>query len=621
MKSEMHHLVFLAVLAVVLLTANLGGYDLWPPDEPRYAQVAWEMLSSGDYLLPRVNNQPYTEKPPLLFWMIAAASLPGGDVTAWTARIPSVIAGLIVLLFTYLLAKHLFNRHTAFWSVLILLTMQRFWWNARCGQIDMLLTACVIIGLYAFMRWETDKRYFWLILFYLTATAGLYAKGPGTLVFPVLFVLAWSWPQQERRRYWIQLGLGGAMALILYALWAAPAHMAAAHEAQTAAADTFASNMFRQTIGRFLLGVSHANWPWYYLTTLPVDWLPWTLFLPWTLLWTWRHRRENAAIRFLLCSTLPAFIFFTIAIGKRNVYLLPLFPSFAMLFALSIQELMNSDPVKWRKGIGIALLIVLLIIAAAPAALFLTPYKNLWTPSLFVISGAALLPAYLLLRSLASSRTTNLHQLTAAMFVLLSLSGVWLAFPLINVYKSARDFCAPVRQLAEQQEDFDLYTIGFAREEYLFYSRHFFKELYTEVIPLEHGHNMNPMALARFQNDLSHAIGKATAKVDIKDIKSISPEEWALLQQAIRNAVLKEEYAPELIADFKEALAKAGRDFFKAFESSRPAYLYVQEYDWRWIYALHPDIQDAKVLHEELVGRRHVLLIANPAGEALLDKV
>ena len=60
MNKEWMRIGAALALAAVLFSINLGGYDLWPPDEPRYALVAREMMDSGDYLHPRVNNQPYT---------------------------------------------------------------------------------------------------------------------------------------------------------------------------------------------------------------------------------------------------------------------------------------------------------------------------------------------------------------------------------------------------------------------------------------------------------------------------------------------------------------------------------------------------------------------------------
>ena len=68
MRSYRFPLAALLLLAPVLFLANTWGYDLWPADEPRFGQVAREMMESGDYLVPHINGEPYKEKPPLLFW-------------------------------------------------------------------------------------------------------------------------------------------------------------------------------------------------------------------------------------------------------------------------------------------------------------------------------------------------------------------------------------------------------------------------------------------------------------------------------------------------------------------------------------------------------------------------
>ena len=50
--------------------ASIWLRPLWPVDETRYASVAWEMWLRGDFLVPYVNGEPYSHKPPLLFWLI-----------------------------------------------------------------------------------------------------------------------------------------------------------------------------------------------------------------------------------------------------------------------------------------------------------------------------------------------------------------------------------------------------------------------------------------------------------------------------------------------------------------------------------------------------------------------
>ena len=91
-KYDWRHVALVFLLAAALFGLGIRRYDVWPPDEPRFAQVAREMLQSGNYLNLTVNGEAYTEKPPLLFWAMAWVGHFFGDVTEMAARVPSVAA-------------------------------------------------------------------------------------------------------------------------------------------------------------------------------------------------------------------------------------------------------------------------------------------------------------------------------------------------------------------------------------------------------------------------------------------------------------------------------------------------------------------------------------------------
>ena len=86
--------VGLGVAALYLL--GLGATDLWAPDEPRYAHVTDEIVTGGHgtagLIVMHVDGEPYSEKPPLYFWLAAVASAPAGRVTEMSARLPSALA-------------------------------------------------------------------------------------------------------------------------------------------------------------------------------------------------------------------------------------------------------------------------------------------------------------------------------------------------------------------------------------------------------------------------------------------------------------------------------------------------------------------------------------------------
>ncbi|MDQ1300498.1 MAG: hypothetical protein QG637_416, partial [Chloroflexota bacterium] len=353
MKQHRWLLFGLLAFGALLFFVNLGGYDLWPADEPRFGEVAREMMQSGDYLAPHVNGEPYKEKPPLLFWLIATASAPFGDVTEFSARVPSALAALVTVLCTFLLASRLYGPRVAFWSAVVLMTGLRFWWQARTAQIDMVLTACMSAALLSFWMWHTCKNRRWLVAFYAAIALGVYAKGPAAIIFPLLMIFAFFWrkPAERRQIHWV---LGTLAVVALIAIWLIPARMAVATGSGESLQSSIGSVVYRQMIGRFFMGVSKAQPPWYYATTIPVDLMPWTLLLPYTLPWVWRRRKEEGAMRLLLSWIVPALIFFSICSGKRAIYILPMFPVFAILIARSVLDLTFGERTAWRKCTGMA---------------------------------------------------------------------------------------------------------------------------------------------------------------------------------------------------------------------------------------------------------------------------
>lgn len=608
-----YHLPILIALSMLLFLVNLGGYDLWPPDEPRFAQVAREMLDSGDYLVPRMNGQPYTEKPPMLFWMAAAFSLPVGDVTEFTARLPLALGGIATVILTYLLAKRLFDPRVAFWSALILITNQRIWWQARFGQIDMLLTAFVTGGILCLWLWHRSRQQRWLVGLYLAMAAALLTKGPPGLVFPIFLAVAFYWGRKEDRRQ-LHLISGTAVALLVAAAWMIPARMAITVESGVTAGDGIASNLFRQTIGRFFLGISHAQWPWFYATHIPVDLVPWALFLPWTLYWMWTRRKESEEMRFLLAWIVPAFIFFSICIGKRSVYLLPLYPPMAILIARSVLALMEGAQIKWRRSIGGIWGVILLALALAPLALPFTKYDESWHVSLIAVTLFAGACGVQALYSAFQSDGRNLMRDMTIHFSVVALLCSLLVFPAIDPYKSARSYCAPLRALSDSDTQFNLYSLGFSKEEYVYYANHFHEPILCELLNIEEMKDLPDYEQARTQSKLKRAIQKAVREVPITSFEQVTDAEVEGLRAAVESALDPDEPQREYLASYEKAVRVHLDRLFSSMEGPRPAFIMVLEEDWRWVLALEPDGRALEVLNRTNVGSREVLLLANTAA-------
>ena len=611
-------LLMLALAA--LFGANLDGYGVWAPDEPRFAQVAREMMQRGNYLVPQVNGEDYLEKPPLLFWATALFSQFSGDVTPLTARIPSWLGGVATVVLTWMLAWRMFGARVAFWSALILSTGYRFWWQARTGQIDMLLTACTTVALYHLWQWDQDRKLFRLPVIYGAVAAGLLAKGPPAAIFPVMLILSLYWRDQGSRRavHWVA-GLFFALGIAL--LWYIPARLAIAGGGETTVAEGIGGNLFRNTIGRAVMGVSKAQWPWYYVVSLPSDWLPWSLFLPWVAWRVWKDRHADRMRHFLWCWTFPAFLLFSAAIGKRAIYILPLYPALAILTALAVLELMDSDRVKWRKRTGLVWVTALFLLGVAPHVLPFTGHGDKYTAGAVFVSFATLSVAAVSLVYVLRTECRRLHAVMAASAALLFAGAAFVVFPAMDPYKSAEHISAPVRALSERGADYDLFCMRFSREEYVYYSKKFHEPVLTDLVgkasipPEELAH------AARVQIKGKSAISHAVEDVPIADLASPTPEERAALEAALHQALAEQEEKLAGALQFEDDLRAELAAFAEKLQSGRPAFFFVQDDDWRWIAALLPETLKLHGLVQREVGRRHALLLANEPGKALLDRL
>lgn len=643
------HIPLITVLlcGAVLFGLNVWGYDLWAPDEPRFAQVAREILQTGDWIVMYVNGEPYYEKPPLMFWTIAALSIPFGGVTELTARAPSILGALATLLLTFLLAERLYGKRVAFASSVILMTMALFWWQARTAQIDMFLTAWTTLTLFAFWRHYETQRAKWLVVMYGAIAAAVFAKGPPGVVFPLLLAFTFYWRRREERRS-LHLGIGIAAVAILIGVWFIPANlMADAKETRPEIAEdtsivVIAENLFRQTIGRFVLGVSKHQPPWYYLENLPVNVFPWTLFLPWTVYAVWKRRREGPAMRLLLCWTLPALMFFSISSGKRAIYLLPLFPAFAILFGTTIVELMDSGRATWRRRTGYVWAAILLALGLPAFPLgYLAASGNLDAFGVFLRakdlpieiadSGLAVIltalplsvcALFFCVHAIVSARRAEGRMIPYAIaghFAGLAAVLAVIVFPFVDTFKGASDFCAPVRTLAKQGEVFRLYSVAFSREEYVFYSNHYHVPFLVEEWPLSVPEGRDPEEVALQQRALGSLLRRATQDVPIADIQSITDKDIEDLLSAADAAFGFASAKSDLAGPFRDAMTAAVQEFAVDFSGPEPAFMYVLSRDWRWLLTFAPAMRDLTVADCEAVGSRQVLLIANDAGRRLLD--
>src|SRR3954468_13435332 len=172
------------VLEVVLLAAccgflffyGLGSFGLVGADEPRYAQVAREMLARHDWVTPVLYGQPWLEKPILYYWRAMVAFSVFG-VNDWAARLPSATLAALMAMFTYFWAWK-FRPNARLDAALMMVSSVLVIGFARAASTDMSLAAPLTIGMWSWFAWYKTRYRGWLAVFYVFIALGMLAKGP-----------------------------------------------------------------------------------------------------------------------------------------------------------------------------------------------------------------------------------------------------------------------------------------------------------------------------------------------------------------------------------------------------------------------------------------------------------
>jgi dolichol-phosphate mannosyltransferase len=330
--------VLLALIAGALLFPNLS-YPLLEPDEGRYAEVAREMVRSGDWVVPTLNHQAYLDKPPLLYWLVAACLRVFGT-HAWAARLVPSLAAFAVVLATYLMGRRIVGAQAAFLGALLLSLTAGL---VHCGRfliLDSLLTLLVSVSLFAAYRAVRGSRLRWR--WWLTAGVccglGVLTKGPVALVLLVPPVVAHTWlnPKKARPslRQWIVLG-GLAVGMTL------PWYIAVAIRDPGFARHFFIEHHLR----RFFSEDYHAGPAWFYVPVVVVGCLPWAgLLIPAGAFLLSRSREVRAlrspALGYFLLWAGWCLLFFSLSRGKLPPYVLPALPALAVLVGCYLERLL-----------------------------------------------------------------------------------------------------------------------------------------------------------------------------------------------------------------------------------------------------------------------------------------
>ncbi len=396
-------LFWVVAACLVVWAAFLPFRGVWAPDEARYAEVTREMAQNGDWLIPKLNGTLYTQKPPLFFDLARLASLPAGSVHTWAVKVPSLLGGVLTLLFVGLLGLELIGSKGVWLAPLLLGSMFKFAWQAQFGQIDMLLTGLIVAQVYIGLRVAGGRtpRLPGILSLAVLGAAGVLAKGAVGCLLPWLVLLCYFAARHDRTAL-KRLGLQWVVpaVLALSALWLGTAGLVEGWHYPHAL-------LFHQSIQRYFEPWHHKAPFYYYFGVLFTDGLPYSLLLVPAAFQVVRRRAWKHSAALLPLVWMGVYLlFFSLSEGKRSVYILPLFPAMALLLAYGILEL--DTPGGTRIGFEWAFVVLAALFLGLGAYGFAQVPAQYRSVRLPIAAGALLLTAGCLIALLLAKRHRTL---------------------------------------------------------------------------------------------------------------------------------------------------------------------------------------------------------------------
>ncbi|MGH9617556.1 MAG: ArnT family glycosyltransferase [Acidobacteriaceae bacterium] len=372
------------------LIPYLGGsvIGLVGADEPRYAQIAREMLTRHDFITPTLYGKPWLEKPALYYWRAMFAFKDFG-VHGWSARLPSAEFAFILVVLIYLHMRR-FRPGGQLDAALITVSCAGIIGFARGASTDMQLAAPFCIGMLGWYAWyETDKK-FWLFDLYFFGGAATLAKGPVAPLMACCIILLFAALRNEwsllRRTVWIP-------GIVLYLAMVLPWFIAVQHRnPQFLRVFFWEHNLERFATDRF----RHEQAYWYYFAIMALALLPW-LALAWAACWDavrnsvdeWKVRRNpdryvgnpragDAFPEFLVLWAAFPIVFFSFSQSKLPGYILPAVPPITILCG----DYLNRIRKRWLKMPLVAMHAIVVggLVAATLVLPMVLIHSNQWPP-------------------------------------------------------------------------------------------------------------------------------------------------------------------------------------------------------------------------------------------------
>ncbi len=432
----------LLLLAVVPYFVRLGSPPLWDANEPLYAEPPKEVLTwpEGDVLAPTWNGETYWAHPPLSTWITVPFYQVFG-INEAAERLPMALAAVLIVLATYRLARDRGGRRLGLFAAITLAATPKFWLFSRQLSGDVYLTALLT---WAFalalpsLGGRVHRRSLWLA--HILVGIGWLAKGPVILVlYGGALLLAWLLGRPRSAWHALRPWRSLLWIIVLGLPWFV--YMAVRFE------DVFLDKYVgHYTVRRVLGDIGRRSWL-FYVRVLAGDAQPWITVLPFAAWMAWRRRDRRPAAVFPWVGIIWIVFFFTLSQGKRNVYLLPLYPLVAIAVAPLVADVWDGAH---RRGVRLAAFgcFVGCLVAGGMLVMLASNEPRLqpeiwWPVTMFAIFAVPFL--------IAGWKGSGRLVTVGAMALVLCVQGaVALSFPAVARFRPVPAFAAEIRRLQDE---------------------------------------------------------------------------------------------------------------------------------------------------------------------------
>lgn len=389
--------------AAVLFLSDIWIYKEFVRAESYFALGSRLMVEHGDWITPHAPDELPLNKPPLTYWLIGASYKLFGT-NYGSARLPSVLAALLVLAIVYWLAVRLNGKQVGLVAVAMLTSSFLFLSFARMAMSDMLLTLCVTAALACFIIALSDQGPPWksfVLLGYVALAVGIMAKGPVAVALvglPIGLEMALRRNRADLKK--LRLIPGTA----LFALFATPYFLMVYARAGAAPLRFF---FFGENLQRFtgqIYGTSGQP-VWFELAAFFSDFAPWSILVFLALWFNWRRRANpSSASRLVHLWLGGAIVLFSLSSFKLDYYLLPAMPAGALIIAPVLANAENLPSIARRSAKAMLILCALMIVTIALLALKAAAMLGVLTllrflPVILALAGFATMAGFLARRT------------------------------------------------------------------------------------------------------------------------------------------------------------------------------------------------------------------------------